>query len=387
MKVCVIGDSNSIFIKQFIEYVLLDDPGNQIILIEENSTNPDYIQFYKENGVFLENRINKCNRITAKIPKIRSTLGNYLWCKYILKKYGTFDLVHVHGLNYSRGNVGLYLRKSTQKLAITVWGDELFRADKKMLRHYRKYYDAADCITVSTSDMHRDFLTAYGHRYDKVLHMNKFAVGILDRIDEVRNTYGREMLCKEFGIPDPNKLLVFMGHNGRPAQRHGELTKALEDLPQELKEQITLVYTMTYGVPNQSYLDNLTTRADTLGCSYVVLREFMNETTTAKLRSICDIMLHAQLTDAFSASLCESLYAGAVILNGSWLVYNDLPDCHQRFVEYDSMEEIPQKLSDVIHNYADYKEKASQNQAVIRSICSKEITTQRWKESLIKNGL
>ena len=382
MKACIIGDSNSIFIKQFIEYVLLDDPGNQVVLIEENSTNPDYIKFYQEKGVALENRINRCNRITAKIPKIRSTLANYLWCKYILKKYGAFDFVHVHGLNYSRGNLGLYLRKATKKLAITVWGDELFRADAKMLRDYRKYYDAADCITVSTSDMHRDFLKAYGHRYDNILHMNKFAVGILDRIDQVKRDYTRQALCKEFGIDDPDKLLVFMGHNGRPAQRHGELTQALQELPQALKEQITLVYTMTYGVPNQSYLDDLISQVDKLGCSYVVLREFMNEDTAAKLRSLCDIMLHAQLTDAFSASLCESLYAGAVILNGSWLVYHDLPDCHERFVEYDQMEQIPEKLSHVIENYSVYKQKASQNREVIRNLCSREITTQRWKASI-----
>lgn len=382
MKILVVGDSNSIFIKQLIEYVLLDGKRNEIVLIEENTTNTDYEGFYSANGVHIVPRVNKNNRLVAKIPKIRASVGNYLWCKGIIKQFGTFDLVHIHGLNFSRGNIARYMRKYTKKLVITVWGDEIFRASEKNLTAYTKYYDLADCITVSTSDMQRKFTSVYGDRYGANLRMNKFGVGVLDYIDAAKETFDRRHICAEFGITDPDKLFVFVGHNGRPAQRHLELTKCLKALPEQYKERITLIYTMTYGVPGERYVQDIVTEAKRLNLDFVVLRNYLNEVQTAKLRSICDIMLHAQLTDAFSASLCESLYAGAVILNGSWLVYNDLPDCHNRFVEYDRIEEIPEKLSEVLGDFPAFQDKAMDNKAVIRSICSREVTTQEWKKTI-----
>lgn len=384
MKILVIGDSNSIFIKQYIEYVLLDEGRNQIVLIEENSTNGDYMKFYSEHGVAVEPRVNEKNRILARIPKIRAGVANRIWCSQIRKKYGRFDLVHIHGLNYSRGNIALYTRGNTEKLAITVWGDEIFRVDDKTAAAYQKYYDVADRITVSTTDMYRKFDTVYGGKYRSVVTMNKFGIGVLDYIDQVKKLYSREQICREYGIRDPDKRTVFVGHNGRAAQRHLEITKSLAALSEAARKNITLVYTMTYGVPGEDYLNSMVAEAQKLGCDFVVLRKYMNEIQTAKLRSICDVMLHAQLTDAFSASICESLYAGAVIFNGSWLQYNDLPDHHRCFVEYDQIEEIPGKLEMLLEDFDVHKSSYAGNTGVIRDICSREATTQKWKQSLFE---
>lgn len=381
MKILVVGDSCSIFIKQYIEYVLLDGQ-NEVVLVQEGGLISDYKEFYKKNGVQVEPLKIKENELIMKIPIIRSILGVRIWCKKIIKKYGAFDLVHVHGLDRSRGNIALGLKKHTKKTAISVWGDEIFRKDPKTLEKYTKYYDIADYITLITNAMKERFLEVYKERYEKKITINKFAIGEFEYIDKAKQLYTREEICREFGIKNSGKRIIFIGHNGREAQRHFELTNALKTLDKKELEQITLLYTMTYGVKNPQYLEDLEKEAKSLGCDYVILKEFLNEEKIAKLRIICDVLLHAQLTDSFSASIQECLYAGSVILNGDWLIYGDLPNAENRLIEYSDFEDMTKKLRMVLSDYETYKEKFKDNQNVLRSISSIETTTKNWKQAL-----
>lgn len=381
MKVLIIGDASSIFVKQYIEYVLLDGK-NQVVLLQENPLFEGYREFYESNNVQIEPLWNNKNNFVKKIPIIRSTLGAKLWCSYIKKKYGHFDLIQVHGVNRSRGNIGKNLRKICDKLIVSIWGDEIFRNSPQIMEKHKVYYLCADRITIATKAMVDRFNSVYNNEFADKISMNKFAIGLFDKIDVVKKEFTREQICEEFGIKHPQKTLVFVGHNGREAQRHTELTKELLKLPQNLKEKIILVYTMTYGVRDNAYLEEMEAAAKETGCEYVILREFMNEITSAKLRSVCDIMLHAQLTDAFSASIQESLYSGSIIINGSWLPYNELPNYKECVVEYDDVSQISQTLIKVLENKKEYNEKFKANREILRQISSLEVTTQKWKETI-----
>jgi len=381
MKYLIIGDAGSIFIKQYIEYVLLDSD-NEIVLIQEGALNDNYREFYRQNNVKIEPLWQNGWHFIQHIPRVRSLLGVPLWCKYIRQKYGCFDCVHIHGVSRSRGDISLRLRKICKRMIVTVWGDELFRHSKYVLEKFEKYYANADAITVATKKMYADFIAVYGEKYAPRLSINKFAIGLFDKIDDVKGTISREALCAEFGIKEPNKFTVFVGHNGRPSQRHFEITRALQSLPQAYADRITLVYTMTYGVPGAQYLEDMLSETKKIGCDYVVLRSFMDEETAARLRCICDILLHAQLTDAFSASIQESLYSGSIILNGSWLPYEELPDYRECMVSYDDVSQLSHKLMDVLDQYDAYKAKFAANKDILRALSSREITTQQWKNTL-----
>lgn len=382
MKYLVIGDAGSLFIKQYIEYVLLGSQ-NEIVLLQEGTLTDDYKEFYQNSGVILESLWEGCEWV-QRIPRIRSIIGVSMWCKRMKQKYKEFDCVHVHGVSRSRGDMALGLRGICKQMIITVWGDELFRYNKRLLAKFEKYYTIADKITVATKKMQGEFINLYGEKYADRLLINRFAIGVFDRIDEVKNNFTRQELCDSFGIKCPEKFIVFVGHNGRPAQRHIDITKSLLSLPSKYSDKITLVYTMTYGVPDEHYIDEILAVSRGVGCDVVVFREFMNEDTVARLRNVCDILIHAQLTDAFSASIQESLYHGSIILNGSWLPYDELPNYENSMVIYDNLSDIPSKLIEVIDNYDEYKAKVAVNKDVLKSISSKEITTAQWKKTISK---
>jgi hypothetical protein len=382
LKALIIGDAGSLFIKEYIEYVLLKK-GYEVILLQEGSICENYQQFYTQNNVKIEPMIRAENRFIFMIPKIRAALGIKVWCHIMNKKYRHFDLLHIHGLNVSRGNIGKWLRDCTSKLVITVWGDEIFRKSDQVLRYYRQYYQLADHITVSTNAMYLRFVEAYGDIDLSCVTKNKFAIGLFDIIDRFNSEYTREYICEEFGIRSYNKYIVLVGHNGREAQRHFELTEQIKLLPERIKKQLLLVYTMTYGVKSKQYLDELESLVKETGCETVILRKFMNEEKAAKLRCISDVLLHAQLTDAFSASIQECFYAGTVIINGSWLPYDEIPNYHDSVLEYSNMEELPELIIDAIDHFETYKIRFSVNKQVLRNISSREVTTAAWCNNLL----
>lgn len=379
MKYVIIGDAGSIFIKQYIESVLL--PRNwEIILLKEGYVNPDYLHFYKENNVILEDLWSGCRSLFRHVPFIRSTLVIKSWCRYIKRKYEDVSILHVHGLNRSRGNIALCLRSITKKFIISVWGDEIFRQKMSTLTKYRKYYDSADAITMATSIMRERFCDIYNYRYSHKIRMNKFGIGLFDTLDSL--TLSREQICTKLGIRVPNKIIVLVGHNGREAQRHIDITRALNYLPKKYLDKIIVIYTMTYGVKDKKYEDELKSLINELGCESVYLTRFMNEFDIACLRKVSDILIHAQLTDAFSASIQECLYSGCIVLNGSWLKYTELPQSETRLVEYDNISDIPHFLAKIIDNYQEYKKQALDNRRILREMSSIDITALKWQETI-----
>jgi len=103
---------------------------------------------------------------------------------------------------------------------------------------------------------------------------------------------------------------------------------------------------------------------------YVILQDYMNDQEVAILRKITDIMVNVQDTDAFSASMQESLYAGGIVINGSWLNYDELS---KKGAYYETISELKpgalsSKIEYIIDNLKELKEKAKINKEIIRNI-------------------
>ena len=377
-KAIVLGDSNSIFVKSYIENVLLG--GYEVVLLQEGFLSQSYMDFYLANDVRVETLWIASNNWTKRIPFVRSSLGIKLWAKAMVKKYGDFDLVHVHGLSRSRCEIAMSLRKHSRKTILTVWGSDLLRRSSNQLHSFKKYYDSADCITVATDQIKYSLFKTYGDYLEHKTYIVDFPLVILDLIDSLKGNITRADICNVFGVENNGKINIFVGHNGRECQRHVELTEAMAELPNGIKNRINLVYTMTYGVPPQPYLNNLKRQVAQSGCQYTFIEGYQTEENIAKLRLLCDILLHAQPTDAASASFFECMYVGAICLNGSWLPYPFINDYHNRVIEYDDVSQITAIVKDVVENYTEYKAKYSINEGFRNGYPSAKENAKIWKQ-------
>ena len=372
----VLGDCNSIFVKQYIQFVLLGK--YDVVLLQEGYLSEHYRRFYEEKGVHIEPMWNKANKWLKRIPKLRSSWGAKLWSKHIAKKYGNIAAAHVHGLSKNRCNMGLFLKPYSEQLILTVWGSDLLRRTAQQLKNYERFYAAADAITLATDKMLDAFKDAYGDKFDEKCHIIDFAMGILEIIDEERGRFSRDELCEKLGMKHPKKLNVYMGHNGRDCQRHVELTEAMSQLPQDTKDKINLVYTMTYGVPPVPYLDNLKVLAEKSGCEYTFIEGYRSEEEVAMIRLACDVLLHAQPTDAASASFFECMYAGAICVNGRWLPYEHIADYHNRVIEYDEVTQLSDVVQNIVENYDFYKKKFAYNIGFRNGSPTSQETAEKW---------
>jgi hypothetical protein len=369
----VIGNANSVFIKQYIENVLVPE-GFKIILIQESTINPYYLEYYKNANILVEPFREK-----YAIPGVSSILGSWMWVNKIRKKYGEIDFVHIHGLNSLRGMIGHWVRPYVKKEIITIWGSELLQCTKKKRLENQLYYNEADCITVSTEQMRSELNRQYSHKYENYTRINRFGLSVFDCIDEISKKESREELCSHFGITDPTKIMVLIGYNGRPRQKLIELTQALKKIPVELQQRVVAIYTLTYGM-DEKYYEEIQNEISSLKIEKVILKDYMNETETARLRCISDILLHAQPTDAFSASLQECLYAGGVVINGSWLHYGELERYGIKLIEYNNFIELHSTITTVLKNYGEIKRQMGDNKAILRKLSSQTSTAGSWKE-------
>ena len=71
----------------------------------------------------------------------------------------------------------------------------------------------------------------------------------------------------------------------------------------------------------------------------------MSDIEVAKLRYATDIYINAQITDAFSASMQEYLFSGAIVFNPRWLSYPEISEFGLSCIEYNDISEIPKAIS------------------------------------------
>lgn len=375
-RIAVIGDCNSIFVKNYIETVLVGE--YEVVLIEENPLTDVYRNYYESHGIKVEPLYSGIGRLIRRVPYIRSTIGCHLWVQKMIKKYGQFDFVHVHGVCNSRQTIGEALRPFTTKLIVSVWGDELLRRTSKQLKRISSIYDIADHITLVSDKMIASFEEVYGKKYSSKISKNRFSISaIADIMDEIASKESREEMCLSLGISNSNKINIYVGHNGRPQQRHLEINEQLKELPSSVKSKIILVYSMNYGA-SMEHRNKVLNDAAKTGCQYTIICGYRSEEDVARMRLVCDILLHAQLTDAASASVRECLYGGAIVVNGDWLPYNTIPEYHKRVVEYHEMNELTEIIVDIVEHYDSYKKKFAFNKG-FRFWPSKEIVVNEWK--------
>ncbi len=377
-KILVVGDSNSIFIKQYIENVLVKN-GYQVVLIKEGFISEERKQEYKDLGVILEDRN---VGLVSKIPLVRTLLGAKAWCKKIAEKYGEFSVVHVHGVNKFRGSVGKIMREHCKKLVVSVWGDEVLRGDEKRRKAYAKFYEKADVITTATSHLYSNFIKAYGDRFKDKIMTCRFGLSVFDKMDEMEKKFTRDELFNYFGLKDSSKITVLVGYNGRDCQNLIPLTKTLQTLPNELLNKIIAVYTLTYGKRSEEYDRELKEEISKLNCEKLILTNYMNEDKSAKLRLISDVLLHAQPTDAFSASVQECLYRGAIVFNGAWLVYNELAEIGAKIVAFNDYKELANILPVYLGDYQNKRKEFANNKEALRGLSSQEATEKAWLKAI-----
>lgn len=333
-KVFIIGNSNSIWTREYVRNIHAGGK-NEIFITAYDPLTAESQQDYEEMGVNVVNLFSK----NSLLNKVSKTFNLAKFCLFDCKKYG-IDYVDIQSPPHSIQATFLYhfLKNVKADIIIEFWGSDIMRVSSEGAKRMYPLFSISDYVNVSTKEIRDSFKAHYGDEFDSRFVAAKFgslAFGEIKKLKEI----GDKKLCKaQFGL-DEKKVTVAVGHNGNKEQQHIAVLNQFKNLKAELKEKVELLIHLGYGLPG-GYADEVKKAAEECGISYVVLEELYDLKNIAKLRFATDIIVHAQTTDALSGSIRECLYAGGVLLNPSWISYEEFDRLGIEYVRYDDFDEI-----------------------------------------------
>ena len=258
-------------------------------------------------------------RILSKFLSVRKIGGliYFLFFTGLLKKvtkgYDAIDITFFTKKYYSFLN---YCIPRNIPYKITIWGSDFYRASKSDLHKKLYYLEHAKIIQVETESVKNDIANVFPSIEDKIKVCN-YGIDLFDYINSQRNKKNQYLK-----IDTKNKIVLTCGYNGSRGQQHFKIIEELSKLPKEIKQKLFLFFPMTYGVPNAEYIGKLKKNICSLNIPYHIFTKRLSEYELADLRLMTDIALNIQITDAFSSSLVEHIYAGSTLVVGKWLPYS-----------------------------------------------------------------
>jgi len=363
-KILIIGNPNSAWIKSFIGNVF-DNTGFKVYLLCYEPVREYYIEYYEKHCVlFLGNPRKSSNKIFR--------LYYLLYAKLKIK----MDIIHIHYLSNGALRFALFAKAKKSKIIGTYWGSDIFRISKKRAKIIKKKLEKTDAITMLSEKITDRFLELYGNEFmDKCILNMPFGNEVFLHIDDIEKKFSHKDCKKEFNA-DSDKILISIGYNGSEAQQHDMVLEQLAHLSDKIKDKINIILHMGYGVSSKLYIQKVKNLSNTLGIKTILLNTFLDFDEIARLRIASDIYINAQVTDDYSGSIMEYLYAGCMLISGEWLKYCQFDNCGVFYIKFRDFSELSKLVTEVIESG---KEKIVGNRDVIKSIFSWDCIKYKWQ--------
>jgi len=399
MRVLLVGSADSIWLKKYVDNIG-DDSGIDFSVLSSN--NHMFAEFYREKNVYIytapfsqNSTLKEASGGEAKaggrksireivksiIPDFLSKRIYYYLVSRRVKKFlmsqDRFDVVHFHYVSEDSDLIYYNsVKKYNTRIILTYWGSDLLRNDKhKSNKGIRKRADSIVCLS---DKLAARYLSLYGEGDRNKLKTIGFGISGYDYIDRVYNENRRLDTKKLLTLPK-NKLHLAVGYNASEAQQHVSVIRAIARLPKEYKEELHLILQLSYGKSQDcSYYDLINQELENSGCSWSIINEFLDDYNSALLRCEIDIFVHAQVTDSLSASMLEYLYAGAVVINGSWLDYPMLSALEKKCLSFDDFDSLTGLLESTMRGFHGREKMSASDKKRLRSINSWQSVRSAW---------
>jgi hypothetical protein len=372
MRVLLIGDLNSSFVR---DYALnLKTRKQSELQIDLFATITPLV--YGE-GAFFEKVFSYRHFKTFESHKKLRTLYRTISLFMFLLIHGRrYKFIHIHYVLVDFILISLLLKVLRQKTIITVYGSDFYKISSCIKWLLTPLFRQAVFITFANESTGADLSAFYGLQSQKI-KICRFGLAPLEKIREIETlplAKSRELL--ELPL---DRLIIAIGYNFNMDQQHFEILQSIAENQNlhKIKDTIIFLLPLTYGTePNNK--QKIFALLKSFPYSVIVFSEFLAEEELAHLRKACDIMIQVQKKDQFSGSMQEHLFAGSVVITGSWLPYKPFKEAGIYFRQVDKVSEIGDSLYECITHLDSEKEKSKVNSEVIYQMSSWNNTIDSW---------
>lgn len=367
MKILVSGDLNSLHTKRVIFQLINSKKFEEISGITFWDTRKNYYGNEEE----LDNLYYKTYELyPTKIEKIRKIgiilqfLKNRNKIREIVKKY---DLINIQGIN----NFCINFFGIGKPIISSFWGSEIWEEQKiytKLIQH--RILKQSVLITVINEKMKEKVLEKFGLEFQHKIRIVKYFMLETEKLDSINNNEIKEFKNK-FGIP-LNSTIITVSYSSAPRHRQDKILEILEKFDEKIihKENIHFIFPMTYGSKEWLELIRKKIFNHKLRHKITLLDQYLSEKDIAILRKITDVFINLPTQDSFSATMMEHLYAGSVVITGSWLPYDELFNSGAKILKItdSNLKGLNEILLDVINNLSIYKKEYIKNKEIIKEV-------------------
>ncbi len=290
-----------------------------------------------------------------------------------LPQYDVFQMLWIE-------NIWVYFRKLIRekctRMNLCIGGSDLYRAREAELVYKKALIDMADKVSAETDETIAAFLKVYPSVESKIRWVN-FGIETLEYMNQDCFAKVQEKK-KSMNIADGRRV-VLCGYNAGKAHQHLEMIRALDRLDISVKKEIVLVFLMTYPNNKEDYIARVKQELDKCGIDYQIVTEYMNTQEMAEIEMMSDVLITVQKTDQLSSTMLETMYAGKVIIAGSWLPYGNLREKGLCFWSVDAIDHLAETVSEIIVNYPAYSERCLVNRNIIYTLSSWNEAADRWR--------
>lgn len=285
-----------------------------------------------------------------------------------------YDFLHMFFLHVGfTGSVDI-LQRIARKRIISVFGSELYRSPEVVIRKLKSLVAIADHVTAANPDTLRDFRKRFGYPENQT-SICRFGLQPLRSIDTMKDV-SKEVHKNAIGI-SPETFLITCGYNASAGQQHDAIINAIAGCKALLPDPYLLLFPVAMG-GSDAYISQLENKLKSAQLNYKFIREFLPDDQLAHLRCGTDVMIQIQITDQLAGAMQEHLYAGNVVITGSWLPYAVLDEGGIVYWKTESPENLQSTLSSVLRNYSGNMLLTKGNAGVIGKLSSWEQNIPFW---------
>jgi hypothetical protein len=296
----------------------------------------------------------------------------------ILKAYdkNTFDIIHIHYFTYYIGLLRHSLLHCGKKTVMSIWGSDFYKVKNRHIALQKMFLPSVTRISFSNQETLDAFTKRFGAKYKKISRVCRFGLFPLQDIKELESM-SKEQAKRIIGI-DENRIAITCGYYADRVFQHSYIIQQINQLPEELKTRISLLFPFTYG-EKEIYARSVEEQARKTEIPFLSFKQRLSDRNIALIRKASDILIHIPFNDQFSGTMQEYLFADNAIICGSWLPYHILEQKGIKLIKIDRLEELLSTLENTIRNIKERHLMNSSNKTIIWELSSWQTNFQKWE--------
>lgn len=283
----------------------------------------------------------------ARLGPLGGALSRYLGMRRRLREIESRNVAVIHGLGTDTAWLVPLLKPRFKRVVGVAYGSDILRRRRSRDWVLKPAFAAMDHISATNDNVLDSIKDSFPGLHTGRLSITRFGLPVIDELRNVVLPAGDpERAKKSLGL-DSKKVTVALGYSASAGQRQTELIERLS-VECDLLAHVQFIVPIQYGSAEVQRAVEAACQVANAACgsrTFVTIPDFYDVHQSAVLRLATDVLVNHSVSDAFSGTVLETIYAGNLVFAARHLPYQSMPGAGSSIWFYDRAEDLVEMLS------------------------------------------